>query len=118
MVIGSLLKLILRQNKRYETKLITEKLQKAIEKIEQFNNPETFGQPKSESEKEKVNEWTFTKVITRLLLYPFCLLILWFSINGFLKEGKYLFGVSGIAVALAYLVADILLIFRKDKNYS
>tara|TARA_B110000114_G_C14912287_1_gene325072 strand:- start:39 stop:737 length:699 start_codon:yes stop_codon:yes gene_type:complete len=117
-VIGILLRLVLKKSKRYETKLLTDELKEAIENIEQSNNPELINKPKSESKKEKIKEWSFTKVLTRLLLYPFCLLVLWFSITGFLPEGKTLYGIFGIVVALAYPIADILLIFGKNKNYS
>ncbi|MGG5487512.1 hypothetical protein [Gaetbulibacter sp. PBL-D1] len=117
-VIGLLLRLVLGKAKKYETKLLTDELKEAIENIEQANNPVQINKPKSESKTEKVKEWTFTKVLTRLLLYPFCLLILWFSITGFLSEGKTLYGIFGIVVALAYPIADILLIFGKNKNYS
>ena len=117
-VIGLLLRLVLGKAKKYETKLLTDELKEAIENIEQANNPVQINKPKSESKTEKVSEWTFTKVLTRLLLYPFCLLILWFSITGFLPEGKTLHGIFGIVVALAYPIADILLIFGKNKNYS
>ncbi|MGO4913825.1 hypothetical protein [Leeuwenhoekiella sp. W20_SRS_FM14] len=117
-VIGLLLHLVLGKAKKYETKLLTDELKEAIENIEQANNPELINKPKSESKTEKVKEWTFTKVLTRLLLYPFCLLILWFSITGFLPDGKTLYGIFGIVVALAYPIADILLIFGKNKNYS
>lgn len=117
-VIGLLLRLVLGKAKKYETKLLTDELKEAIENIEQANNPVQINKPKSESKTEKVKEWTFTKVLTRLILYPFCLLILWFSITGFLPEGKTLYGIFGIVVALAYPIADILLIFGKNKNYS
>lgn len=117
-VIGLLLRLVLGNAKKYETKLLTDELKEAIENIEQANNPELINKPKSEAKTEKVKEWTFTKVLTRLLLYPFCLLILWFSITEFLPEGKTLYGIFGIVVALAYPIADILLIFGKNKNYS
>lgn len=117
-VIGLLLRLVLGKAKKYETKLLTDELKEAIENIEQANNPVQINKPKSESKTEKIKEWTFTKVLTRLLLYPFCLLILWFSITGFLSEGKTLYGIFGIVVALAYPIADILLIFGKNKNYS
>ncbi|TJY31304.1 hypothetical protein [Pontimicrobium aquaticum] len=112
-VIGLLLRLVLGKAKKYETKLLTDELKEAIENIEQLNNPELINKPKSVSKTEKVKEWTFTKVLTRLLLYPFCLLILWFSITGFLPDGKTLYGIFGIVVALAYPIADILLIFGK-----
>ncbi|MBR9847753.1 MAG: hypothetical protein GYB35_17410 [Algicola sp.] len=117
-VIGFLLHLVSSKAKKYETQLLTDELKEAIENIEQTNNPELINKSKSESKTENVKEWTFTKLLTRLLLYPFCLLILWFSITGFLLEGKTLYGILGIVVALAYPIADILLIFGKNKNYS
>jgi len=117
-VIGTLLHLVLSKARRYETKNLTDELKEAIENIERANNSELINKPKAELKKKKVKEWTFTKILTRLLLYPFCLLLLWFSITGFLPEGKTLYGIFGIIVALAYPIADILLAFGKSKNYS
>jgi uncharacterized membrane protein (DUF106 family) len=117
-VIGTLLHLVMTKAKKYETKILTDELKEAIENIERKNNPELINKPKTELKKEKVKEWTFTKILTRLLLYPFCLLILWFSITGFLPEGKTLYGIFGIVVALAYPIADLILAFGKKKNYS
>lgn len=115
-VIGILLHLIMSKSKKYETKILTDELKEAIENIEQVKNPKFISKQKMESKKEKVKEWTFTKILTRLLLYPFCLLILWFSMTGFFPEGKTLYGIFGIAVALAYPIADILLVVGKNKN--
>jgi len=117
-VIGTLLNLVMSKAKKYETKILTDELKEAIENIERENNPELINKSKTELKKEKVKEWTFTKILTRLLLYPFCLLILWFSITGFLQEGKTLYGIFGIVVALAYPIADLILAFGKKKNYS
>ena len=117
-VIGTLLHLVMSKAKKYETKILTDELKEAIENIERENNPELINKPKTELKKEKIKEWTFTKILTRLLLYPFCLLLLWFSITRFLPEGKTLYGIFGIIVALAYPIADILLAFGKSKNYS
>ncbi|WP_347922720.1 hypothetical protein [Pontimicrobium sp. SW4] len=115
-VIGTLLHLIMSKSKKYETKILTDELKEAIENIEQVNNPKFINKQKAESKKEKVKEWTFTKILTRLLLYPFCLLILWFSITGFLPQGKTLYGIFGITVALAHPIADILLVIGKNKK--
>jgi hypothetical protein len=117
-IIGTLLNLVMSKAKKYETKILTDELKEAIENIERTNNPELINKPKAEIKEENVREWTFTKVLTRLILYPFCLLILWFSITGFLPDGKTLYGILGIVVALAYPIADILLIIGKNKNYS
>lgn len=111
-IIGILLHLILFKSKKYETKLLTEELKEAIENIEQLNNPELINKPK----KEKVKEWMFTKILTQLLLYSFCLLILWVSITKFLPEEKILYGIFGIIIALVYPISDLLLSIGKNKN--
>ena len=120
-VIGTLLHLVMSKAKKYETKILTDELKVAIENIEREKNPELINKPKTELKKEKIKEWTFTKILTRLLLYPFCLLILWFSITLFLPGGIFKYktlGVFGIIVSLAYPVTDLIMIFRKNKNYS
>lgn len=115
-VIGTLLHLVMAKVKKYETRILTNELKEAIENIERENNPELINNPKTELKKKKVKEWTFTKILTRLLLYPFCLLLLWFSITRFLPQGKTLYGIFGIVVALVYPITDILLAFGKNKN--
>lgn len=114
-IFGILLHLFMSKSKKYETKLLTDELKASIENIEQTNNPELIKKPKTELKREKVKEWTFTKILTRLLLYPFCLLILWFSITFFLPEGKILHGLLGAIVALAYPIADLVLVIGKTK---
>ncbi|MDO7174240.1 hypothetical protein [Mariniflexile sp. AS56] len=103
---------------KYETKNLTKELKEEIENIERENNPALKSIPKTELKKEKVKEWTFTKILTRFLLYPFCLLILWLSITGFLDEGMTLYRIFGIIIVLTYIIADIILAIRKNKNYS
>ncbi|MCF1193114.1 hypothetical protein LRR18_16110 [Mangrovimonas sp. AS39] len=103
---------------KYETKILTEELKEAIENIELINNPELTNKPRSESKQEKIKEWTFTKILTRLLLYPFCFFILWLSITGFLDEGMTLHRIFGIIIVLTYIIVDITLTIRKNKNYS
>jgi len=111
-IITFLLHSVMSNINTYETKILTEELKEAIEYIEHLKNPELKPAPKTESIKVKLKEWTFTKVLTRLLLYPFCFLIIWFSIAVFISEGKTFYGIFGIIVALAYPFADILLIFK------
>ena len=126
LVIGLLLRLVLGKAKKYETKLLTDELKEAIENIEQANNPELINTPKSESKTEKVKEWTFTKVLTRIILYPFCLFILYLCIQMFLNPDPNYprqkpLGIFGIIVVGGYLVADITIIVKNlmtNKNYS
>ncbi|MEH1008374.1 hypothetical protein VDP25_11560 [Winogradskyella sp. ECml5-4] len=120
-VIGTLLYLVMSKTKKYETKILTDELKEAIETIEREKNPELINKPKTELKKEKIKEWTFTKILTRLLLYPFCLFILFFSITAFLPGAIFksnTLGVFGIIISLAYPVTDLIIIFRKNKNYS
>ncbi len=116
-VVGILLHLLVSKMKKYETKILTDELKEAIENIALENNSELKNNSKTALKKEKIKEWTFTKVVTRLLLYPFCILIIWVSITGFLSEGKIIHAIFGITAALAYPIADILLAFGKNKNY-
>ncbi len=125
-VVLLLLRLVLGKAKKYETKLLTDELKGAIENIEQSNNPELINKPKSESKQEKVKEWTFAKVLTRIILYPFCLFILYLCIQMILNPDpnhprQRPLGIFGIIVVGGYLVADITIIVRnlmKNKNYS
>ncbi|MCK8520416.1 hypothetical protein M0D21_02490 [Aquimarina sp. D1M17] len=115
-VIGTLLYLFTVKVRNYETSLLTEELKETIENIERSNNPKIETKPKQKFNGEKVKEWTFAKIITRLLLYPFCLVIIYFSIVGLIQNGQLIRGIFGIVIALAYPIADILLIFGKNKN--
>jgi amino acid permease len=125
-VIGFLLRLVLGKSKKYETKLLADELKQDIEKLEQVNNPELINKPKSELKKEKVKEWTFTKVLTRLILYPFCLFILYLCFQMILNPDpnhprQRPLGIFGIIVIGGYLVADITIIVKNlmnNKNYS
>lgn len=117
-IIGFLLNLILSKARKYEIKILTDELRDTIENIERLNYSELINKNETSLKKEKVKEWTFTKIITRFLLYPFCLFILWFSITGLLTEGKITHGIFGIVVSLAYIISDIILIIKKKKNYN
>ncbi|REE08226.1 hypothetical protein DFQ09_108102 [Winogradskyella pacifica] len=120
-VIGTLLHLVMSKAKKYETKILTDELKEAIENIERINNPELINKPKTELKKENIKEWTFMKILTRLLLYPFCLFILIFSITAFLPGAIFkskTLGVFGIIVSLAYPFTDLIILFRKNKNHS
>ena len=125
-IIGILLHLVMSKAKKYETKILTDELKDAIENLERENNPELINKPKTELKKEKVKEWTFTKILTRLLLYPFCLLMLYLCILMILNPESHYprqrpLGIIGIIIIGGYLVADIMIIVKniiKNKNYS
>lgn len=116
-VLGTLLHLVLSEAKKYETKNLTYELKEAIENIGREQNIKISNKQKVELNNEKLHQWSLRKVITRLLIYPFCLFILWISITFFLPEGKIGHAVFGIIVALGYPIADILILIGKNKSY-
>lgn len=108
-VIIFLLQLILSKARKYETKLLTEELRDTIENIEQIKNPELI----IESKKEEENEWTTSKFITRLFLYPFCIILLVCFFTFFsVKEMNFKI-IGGVVITFTYLITDILLIMQK-----
>lgn len=114
-VIVFLLQLILSKARKYETKLLTQELRETIENIERINNPELIIKSKEENEEE----WTSSKFITRLLLYPFCIFLLGFSLTIFSTKEINFKLIAGIAIVLTYLITDILLIIKKkNKQHS
>jgi hypothetical protein len=67
-----------------------------------------------------VNEWSLTKVLTRLFTYPFCVFIIAICIWGLIENSiKGLFpAIPGICVCLVYLYFDIELIRKHKKSKS
>ncbi|RVT71092.1 hypothetical protein EOD40_17645 [Flavobacterium sufflavum] len=115
LIFGFLLHIVLSKARKYETKLLTNELRETIENIEnieRINNPELI----IESKKEEEEEWTSSKFITRLLLYPFCIFLLWFSLTILSPKEINFKIIAGIAIVLTYLITDILLIIRKKNN--
>lgn len=111
-IIGFFLFLIMRKVKKQETKIMTEELRESIEQIEREKFPEKFaGQTKKEILKE--NEWTVKKIFTRIILYPFTLLIIYISITGLILQGKIGKGIFGILICSAYLYSDLYAVFKK-----
>lgn len=125
-LIGTLLHLVLSKAKKYETNILTDELKNAIENIERKNNPKLINKPKAELKKEKVKEWTFTKILTRVILYPFCLFMIYLCIQMILNpDPNHLrqrpLGIIGIIIIGGYLVIDIIIIVKNlmnNKNYS
>jgi hypothetical protein len=68
-----------------------------------------------EVEEKPTNERSLKNIITRILIYPFGILILYGSIFHFFPEGKYMLGIFGMIVISAYFISDIMLLFRKKK---
>ena len=55
-----------------------------------------------------------TQIIIRLIFIPLSLLLLVGSFF-FFKNGKILYGIFGVLVALSFLVSDLFLLLKKDK---
>ncbi|MGY3795178.1 hypothetical protein [uncultured Aquimarina sp.] len=116
-LIITLLSLVLGKSKKYETKLITDELKEAIENIELLNNSEIINRPKSKLKKEKVKEWTVRKVLTRLLLYPFCFFALYLFVQMILNPDpnhirQRPYGIVGVIFIGVYLITDIIIILK------
>ena len=111
-IIGFLLYKLKTIIRKSETDNLIQEIKDTLENIEKLNNPEIINSQKLNP--EKINEWTFSKIVTRIIAYPFCLLVLWFCVTGLFPEGKIIQGIFGIIVALVYPISDILLIARKE----
>lgn len=66
-------------------------------------------------EEESTNERSLKNIFIRILIYPFCLLVLYTSIFYFFPEGKYMHGIFGMIVISAYFISDVMLLFKKKK---
>ena len=110
--VGFLLNIVLKKSRKYEIKKITDELKQTIENIEHNKNPELNNNPLIKQETEQSKEWTLGKILTRLIVYPFCGLIIYFSIVGLIPEGKRALGIFGIIIGLGYPIVDLILAFR------
>ncbi len=64
-------------------------------------------------EKKPEKEWTFKKIITRLLIYPFCIGLIIFAMFYLFPNGKVIMGFASLAFAGMYLYADIKILTGK-----
>jgi len=113
-IIGFLMRLLLAKSKIFETKILIEELKTTINNLDGLNNSK---QKKDQNlENEKVNEWSFSKIMSRILIYPFCVILIWLALTLMIPEGKIIEGIFAIIVALAYPISDLLIIINK-KNY-
>lgn len=114
-LIGFLMRLLLSKSKIFETKILIKELKTTIDSLEGLNNSK---QKKDQNlENEKVNEWSFSKIMSRILIYPFCVILIWLALTLMIPAGKIIEGIFAIIVGLAYPISDLLLIINK-KNYS
>lgn len=63
---------------------------------------------KTKNLKRTTKEWTLTKILVRLLAYPFCILLFWLSVT---IPNEYLISkIFGFIVPIVYFITDIVLI--------
>jgi len=113
LILSFLLHLVLNKSRKFETNLIQNELKETIGNIERQNNPHLKNVTKTSLNQQKIKEWTLTKILTRLLVYPFCGFITWLSLTGFLPEGKIILGIFGIVVGLGYPIVDLIILFKR-----
>ena len=111
-LVGFLLNIVLNKSRNYEIEQITDELKQTIKNIERNKNPELINEPITKTETEPTKEWTFGKILTRLIIYPFCGLIVYFSITGIIPSGKGLLGIFGIVIGIGYPIVDLILALR------
>ncbi|MBZ9731674.1 hypothetical protein LB467_18475 [Salegentibacter sp. JZCK2] len=64
-------------------------------------------------EKKPEREWTFKKIITRLLIYPFCIGLILFALFYLFPNGKVFMGIASLGFGGMYLYADIKILIEK-----
>ena len=111
-LVGFLLNIVLNKSRKYEIEQITDELKQTIENIERNKNPDLVNKPIVKQETKLKKEWTLSKILTRLILYPFCGLIVYFSITGLIPSGKGLLGIFGIVIGIGYPIVDLILALR------
>ena len=115
-VVAFLLNMVLTKGRNYEMQLITDELKEVIENIEFEKNPELVRKSSSNAT-NKTNEWSLKKILTRLILYPFCAFIVYLSLIHIIPEGKRELGIFGVLIGLGYPIVDLIIAFGR-KNYS
>jgi len=66
-------------------------------------------------------EWTLKKILIRLIVYPFCLFMVWAGVSMILRPMNWrsrFAGVGLIYFGIYYLYIDIKIILKKTKQYS
>lgn len=58
-------------------------------------------------------EWSLKKIITRLLLYPFCIGLILFAIFYLFPKGKIILGIISLGIAGMYLFSDLKILIGK-----
>jgi len=66
-------------------------------------------------EKKPISEWSLKNIVIRLFMYPLSLFLLYMFIFYAFPEGNFIDSILGMIVISAYLITDVMLLFRKKK---
>jgi len=66
----------------------------------------------AETEEKPAKEWSTSKILTRLFIYPFCLALILFSIFGMIPDGKFILAIPILAIVGVYLYSDLKIILK------
>jgi len=64
-------------------------------------------------EKKPEKEWTLKKIITRILMYPFCIGLILFAVLYLFPKGKIILAIGSLVISGMYLYADLKILIGK-----
>lgn len=98
-IIYTLLYLILRASYKFETK-------KQLRQIFEVLKVEVAEEPPEK-------EWTFSKIMTRLFLYPFCIGLFSLGIYLLISGNQYILMIPCLMIPVFYFYVDLKILFKK-----
>ena len=69
-------------------------------------------------EMEIEKEWNYTRVITRIFMYPICIGLILLAIFFLFPKGEIIYGIASLAIAGAYLFSDIKILIGKKTEMN
>ncbi|MFN3756120.1 MAG: hypothetical protein ACK4RM_04130 [Flavobacterium sp.] len=99
----------------YKNKSLLLTLKNDLEYIESTMNTDYQPNKTISSNIYREKEWTWFKILKRLLFYPICIFLIYISWKFFIPEGKMALGILGIIIALSFIISDLALAFRRKK---
>ena len=104
---------LLKNSVKYEASLIIKELESKLLELDNDSILREFNVEKTKKVKKKN---LFYEIFIRILFYPFCIIIFFFSIYNFFE--KPFLCVFGILISAIYLISDILILKgKKHSNY-
>lgn len=112
-----LLYLAISYDAHYKNKSLLLTLKNDLEYIASTVNPDHEPKETMTSDIYREKEWSWIKILKRILFYPFCIVLIYVSWRFFIPEGNVVLGIFGIIIALSFILSDLALAFRK-KSYE